>query len=970
MKLRILPLILFLIIALSCYSTAVVDVGIENVTVTELSPDYPGDSSPEPGELFKVNVEIKNYGDETAEGNMIVYLDDSEKDSLGTFSINPGEMFSHKFTISHDECGIFNVLVKIFMEDNTLNHDWKLSKVVKIGNRFYVSLDPEKPVVDRKVQIDIKDGLGNSIGNAKIWIGSNQGIKYKGGTTHENEVFSFTPDRTGEFVLSITKDEGYCEYRETVVVKHELNVRGPYCSRSPADPIAEDELVIRVYDENNKPIPGVAITLKGHENIYLNTDQSGFVLFFVNKPGVYSVELEKNTPPFWSVNKTLNVRAKPPIVISVSPEKPLQGRDATIKILNENITALNITVTNPGGFSRTLAAKNNEIKFNPESAGTYILNAEKKDYEDLNETLVVYNLLKILIENPVLGNDVTITVLDHHDYPVPDAVLSISGSDEAEFIKNTDHNGEVIFKLKSREYKLTAEKKNSITANAVITPRIRKLSLNLSSRNLTINEPIYISVTEKDADKPVTAKITIKGEKGFKHEETSSGFNFTPAAADIYEITASKEYYEIAKDTLVVKPGLAEYECPKSCECMSREDAKKIGYELCGGKIRECNRECNSTGNCAFYCFEKPTVGECENITLTVTRRITPKIISAPGYINVYLTIKPESSINGVIITEKIPEGLEPVWYYSAVTFSDVCEKVKAMPFTDVDEITNPVNTEWISKRPQVWNPETREAKWWILNDNGIKQQTIRYKLKLSNISKYYDFKGEWELSSGETCAISGENRIISKLDDNSSVCLVSDPEMLMYIYQWNNNKLSDIEILKLIHACSKISTGNLTGNGKQKLEGVIVSREFPKKVNTSSEVALNLKLNVLFNGIPCIIIKEKIPGCWNVSYISNKGNFNPGRNEIKWIIYGEVETQTLSYGIISPSVPGNYTFTGNYVTLEEGITGISGNEKINVEIPAGDGYGIWFFVGFILAAVIIIVIIIRIKRKEGEKEE
>jgi len=87
---------------ISTCASAVVDVGIQEVEVAELSPDYPTDRSPEPKELFEVRVTIKSYGDEETEGTILIYLDDEEKDLWGTFSIKPGELYSHSFTISHD----------------------------------------------------------------------------------------------------------------------------------------------------------------------------------------------------------------------------------------------------------------------------------------------------------------------------------------------------------------------------------------------------------------------------------------------------------------------------------------------------------------------------------------------------------------------------------------------------------------------------------------------------------------------------------------------------------------------------------------------------------------------------------------------------------------------------------------------------------------------------------------------------
>lgn len=45
-------------------------------------------------------------------------------------------------------------------------------------------------------------------------------------------------------------------------------------------------------------------------------------------------------------------------------------------------------------------------------------------------------------------------------------------------------------------------------------------------------------------------------------------------------------------------------QCPYGCTCMTIEEAKKLGYDLCGKKVIECGQDSN--GN-LLYCVEKPT---------------------------------------------------------------------------------------------------------------------------------------------------------------------------------------------------------------------------------------------------------------------------------------------------------------------------------------------------------------------------
>jgi len=555
--LQLLYLFIFLVTLSPCTS-AVVDVGIQEVTVSELSPDYPTDNYPEPGEEFEVNVTIKNYGDEATEGTIVVYLDDEKKDSWGAFSIKAGEVVSQQFMISHGDCNTYNINIKIVMNKNTPNHDWEVSKQVKIGKKFYVTVNPEKAVVNKPIYVNVKNDLGLNVENVKICIGGISGvkyIKYKCATSKENEIFSFTPDHTGNFLINITKEkEGYCGYIQQIEVRHNLTVYGPYPNDNP---ISGDNIVIKVYDEENEPVPGVAVNVIGAENIYRNTDQSGGVLFVINKAGEYHIEIEKSTPPYWGVNKTVYVQAKPRLLINVSPEKPLLGDDVAIEILNENASNVNITITNPNGFERMLTTgEENKVNFNVKLLGTYVIRAEHDNYTAATKEIDVFNLLKILFEpeNPAIGDNITIIVLDQDSYPVPNALVSIKGKEEV--VKTTDHNGEVKFKLKSRNYKIIAEKKDYINATASVNVIVKKLSLDLSSKKLKIDTgTIHISVTEEDMGISTSAKITIEGEStGFKVEKTASEFTFTPEFADNYRISAAKDTYDGAEDSFVIEP--------------------------------------------------------------------------------------------------------------------------------------------------------------------------------------------------------------------------------------------------------------------------------------------------------------------------------------------------------------------------------------------------------------------------------
>ena len=149
--------------------------------------------------------------------------------------------------------------------------------------------------------------------------------------------------------------------------------------------------------------------------------------------------------------------------------------------------------------------------------------------------------------------------------------------------------------------------------------------------------------------------------------------------------------------------------------------------------------------------------------------------------------------------------------------------------------------------------------------------------------------------------------------------------------------------------------------------ESIMVSRDLPETANPSSEVAINLKMDVTGGGISGVIITEKIPEGWSASSVSDEGSFDSETMEIRWLLQGEnVETQTLSYVAAAPSEAGEYTFSGTYTSLEEGVSEITGDERISIETkkPVEEGYDMRLIIGIIAIVIIVAMIFIWAKRK------
>jgi hypothetical protein len=445
------------------------------------------------------------------------------------------------------------------MSKNTPGHDWVLSVPVKVGKLFNVTINPEKAVVNQPVQVDIRNEFGLEADGAKIWVTNKYGILYKFGDIQKNEIFSFSPDLPTLFFINVTakEEEGYCDYVKVIEARHNMTVFGPYSDRYPDEPIVGDEILIRLQDEAGEPVPGATITVSGPEKIDLNTERRGSAAFTANNAGEHYITIEKSTPLYWSVNKTLYVHAKPTIKVTVSPETPSLGKEVKLKILTENVSGANITLTNPEGFVRVIRlSENNEAVFSVTSPGTYTVNVSHECCTGFTKNIEVYSSLKILIDpkKPAVGEDVTVTVVDQDGYAVPNAALTVRGKEE--FTETTNQNGELKFKLTSREYAITAEKKDYKKASSEIAAYVRELSLSLNTPSVRIYEgDIHISLTEKDTKTPVPAKITITGERtGAITADNASEFVFKPEFADSYMVSVAKEYYEGSSESFVVEP--------------------------------------------------------------------------------------------------------------------------------------------------------------------------------------------------------------------------------------------------------------------------------------------------------------------------------------------------------------------------------------------------------------------------------
>lgn len=273
------------------------------------------------------------------------------------------------------------------------------------------------------------------------------------------------------------------------------------------------------------------------------------------------------------------------------------------------------------------------------------------------------------------------------------------------------------------------------------------------------------------------------------NEVTICGYETTPDLT-----AAAPNAIGVPKYCFTDKPIYAK--CQDNCECMNRKDAYEKGYELCNGVMRECAA--------GLYCFQKPTVEICGKDTLIVTRRINPKSVSPPAYVNVYLSVKPVKTLNGIIITEKIPNGVEPAWDYARVSFdADVEQKINESSFAR--EVVKTIEAKWTSRKPDSWDPDTREAKWVLRDEDGIKPQTFMYKLKVVSVpADAFKFNGNWLISSGETCPIIGDEIVEIKPSEGWPPCPISDLELLKYNDMWANGELTDMQMLQAIYVWAK----------------------------------------------------------------------------------------------------------------------------------------------------------------------
>jgi len=158
--------------------------------------------------------------------------------------------------------------------------------------------------------------------------------------------------------------------------------------------------------------------------------------------------------------------------------------------------------------------------------------------------------------------------------------------------------------------------------------------------------------------------------------------------------------------------------------------------------------------------------------------------------------------------------------------------------------------------------------------------------------------------------------------------------------------------------------------------ESITVSRDIPKTADISSEVTVSLKMDVASKDVSGVVVRETIPEGWSASSVSNEGSFDPDAREIKWIIYGSMETKTLSYNALAPPNEGEYAFNGTYTTLEEGVGETAGNYKITIkaketapvpeEKKEDNGYNkILMWAAAVIVVVVIVFVLIKLKNNK-----
>ncbi len=452
---------------------------------------------------------------------------------------------SEEITLSKDSvsCGVHKIRVDLVDDNEVISTK---SKDLQIGNVPSITITPAQPLPQSEVSILFKDkSTGKPISDIQVMITKLiTGTGPKEYSTGTNGILSFTADTVGEYRMEV-EDADYCGTLDFKVLR-----TLPYQGPMPANPVVGERIGIAV------PVSVGIKYVDPQGVVHPLMNVGGGANFTVDAPGKYTLVLADISTVFWKKELNFTVSARAGMIGEVKPANPVVNKVVVLTITSrgEPVAENPVKITKPIGGSETIeTGSSGEVRFTPDSMGTYHYKVEKARFDTLEGVFEAKNAFEVKItpREPIADQDIVLNVTDQDGKPVEDAVVAVVDSSGTIVNDSTGDGGSFRFRLADpKEYTLFVQKDGFWGYEEKINV-YGLLNMRLSRTEIELGESTRVSVTDADG-KNISAEVSVTKPDG--KSETIKAGPYTPKLVGDYKIKVTKTGYRTVTSDLKVDP--------------------------------------------------------------------------------------------------------------------------------------------------------------------------------------------------------------------------------------------------------------------------------------------------------------------------------------------------------------------------------------------------------------------------------
>ncbi|MEM4347123.1 MAG: carboxypeptidase regulatory-like domain-containing protein [Candidatus Altiarchaeota archaeon] len=425
------------------------------------------------------------------------------------------------------------------------------------------TISPENPNVDQKIVVHVVDEDNDDLKDAKVKFTR---LEDNDAWDYDDTYLIKTTDSKGEVILT-NGLSGESKFRSAPYSKYQVDVykEGKYCkvtkffdtrrrlniTEIPSPIFVGKAIKLRIVDDSGVPVANANLMVsKTGFSQKFTSDNSGYVIFTLEEEGTYNLIASK-TGYGDSDIKSIAVNVRGNLGVSITPKDAILGSSVKIVITASDgslLSGAKIQITKPDGTKEALLTtpETGQVSYIPSIPGTYTLRVEEASHLPRDDSFIALNEFTLTLPQEItLYQDIEIVVRDQNGLTVGGASITIDS-----ITGTTDNEGKFKFKLENPgSYTITVKKANFRDKTQTITT-IGNLKLELSSKEIFIDEPITIKVTDQLGKEITDATIEITKPDSTKE---SSGREYKPQTDGNYIVTVSKANYRPATENFTVR---------------------------------------------------------------------------------------------------------------------------------------------------------------------------------------------------------------------------------------------------------------------------------------------------------------------------------------------------------------------------------------------------------------------------------